>query len=37
MPHVNTKTYPRAPKEYELEYVEVVSENFLDSIVCLWC
>ena len=26
MPHVNTKTYPRAVKEYELEYVEVVSD-----------
>lgn len=37
MPHVNTKTYPRATKEYELEYVEVVSEKFLNSIVCLWC
>ncbi len=26
MPHVNTNTYPQAAKEYELEYVEVVSK-----------
>ena len=26
MPHVNPKAYPRAPKEYKLEYVEVVSD-----------
>ena len=26
MPHVNIKTYPRTAKEYELEYVEVVSD-----------
>ena len=29
MPHINTKTYPRAGKEYELEYVEVVSDVVL--------
>lgn len=31
MPHVNTQTYIQAPKEYELEYVEVVSQFLLIS------
>ena len=31
MPHVDIRTYHRAPREYELEYVEVVSGVFLVS------
>lgn len=32
MPHVRPQEYPRAPKGYELEYVELVSANHLHCL-----